>query len=90
MFSSANGSFRRPVALGIDAQHTARRHRQLDQRYRIRRHAAAVAKAEARRRTVGNLAMLAFALMSVAMATYALRVESDQRQMLRERIEQWR
>jgi hypothetical protein len=34
--------------------------------------------------------MLAFALMSVAMATYALRVESDQRQMLRERIEQWR
>ena len=39
-----------------------------------------MAKADARCRTVGNLALLAFALMSVAMAGYALRVESHHQQ----------
>jgi len=80
LFNSANGSFRRPVALGIDAQHTTRRHRQLDQCYRIRRHAKAVAKAQARGRALGNLAMVALTLLSVGMAAYALRVDQEQQQ----------
>ena len=87
-FSSAHGSFRkpRPTRLGTDAQYTARRHRELDARYRIQRHVTATAKAKARGRAIGNLAMVAFTVLSIVMAAYALRVDQEQQQMLQERI----
>jgi hypothetical protein len=80
LFSSGHGSFRRTAALGIDAQHTTRRHRELDARYRIQRHTQAAAKAQARGRALGNLVLVAFTLLSVGMAAYALRVEGHHQQ----------
>jgi hypothetical protein len=80
LFSSGYASFRRPVALGIDAGHTARRHRELDARYRIHRHTQAVAKTQTRSRAVGNLLLVAFTLLGIGMAAYALRVDQDQQQ----------
>jgi hypothetical protein len=76
LFSSANGSFR----LGIDARHTARQHREIDQRIRLARHRQAMAQANARGRALGNLVLVAFTLLSVGMAAYALRVDQDQQQ----------
>jgi hypothetical protein len=79
LFSSGHGSFR-THPLGIDAQHTARRHRELDARYRIKRHVEAAAKTQARGRALGNLALVAFTLLSIGMAAYALRVEGHHQQ----------
>ena len=88
LFSAANGSFRSAVIapLGTDASHTTRRHRELDQQYRLRRHVKAVAEAEARGRTIGNLFVVAFTVLAIGMAAYALRVDQEQQQMLQERI----
>jgi len=76
LFSSGRGSFR----LGIDARHTARRHRELDARYRIHRHTQAAAKTNARGRTLGNLVVMALTVLAIGMAAYALRVESHHQQ----------
>jgi hypothetical protein len=49
------------------------------------RRAAAVAKAEARRGALGNLAVIALAVMAIVMAQYALQVNAEQ-QLIQERI----
>ena len=49
------------------------------------RRAAAAAKAKARRGTVGNLMVIALAVMAIVMAQYALQVNAEQQQ-LQERI----
>jgi len=49
------------------------------------RRAAAAAKAQARRGTLGNLVVIALAVMAIVMAQYALQVNAEQ-QLLQERI----
>ena len=82
---SFNATPRRP-ALGSDARHTSRRHRELDQRYRLERHTQAVAETQARRRTLGNLMVTVFVALAVLMAGYTLNVERHQQQQFQERI----
>jgi hypothetical protein len=87
-FSSAKSSHandRRP-ALASDAGETTRRHRELDVRYQLQRHAQTVAQATARGRALGNLTVTLFVALAVCMAGYTLNAERHQQQQLQERI----
>jgi hypothetical protein len=69
--------------LGIDAQHTARRHRELGAQYRIQQHAKAAAEAETRRRAIGNLLITLVVIAAIGLGTYTLHREAE---MLRQEI----
>ena len=72
--------------MGIDAQHTARQHRQIEQRYRIERHVAAVAKAQAGCRALGNLMLVGFVVLACLMASYTLHAEQQQQRQFTEHV----
>jgi hypothetical protein len=68
--------------LATDSRRTARHHLELDQRYRLERHRQAVAKAHARGRAIGSLAVVALAVLACLMAAHALHAEQRQMQQL--------
>jgi hypothetical protein len=69
-------------ALASRAHQTKQEHQIIDQRYRFELHRQAVAKADARRRAVGNLLLLAFVVVSCGLAAVTLRMEQQQQQQL--------
>jgi cell division septation protein DedD len=68
--------------LATDSRRTARHHLELDQRYRLERYRQAVAQAHARGRAVGNLVVVALAVIACLMAAHALHAEQRQQQQL--------
>jgi hypothetical protein len=70
--------------LATDCRRTARHHLELDQRYRLQRHHAALAKAAARGRALGNLVVVALAVLACLMAAHALHAEQFQQQQLQQ------
>lgn len=79
---SATRSTHAPLA--TDCRRTARHHLELDQRYRLERHRQSVAKADARGRALGNVVVIALALLACLMAAHALHAEQLQQQQLQQ------